>query len=271
MPILTVNDATLYYEEAGTGEPVVFLHGLGSSTADWEPQLAALSPRFRVVAIDARGSGRSRDVKHPRGPFSVAQFAADTAAVIDHLGAGPAHIVGLSMGGMVAFQLAVDHPRTVRTLTIVNSGPALVPRTRQERTAIALRLLISRLFGPRGMARMLAPRLFPGLDQAALRERFKERMALNDKAAYIATQRALIGWSVLDRIGEIDAPTLVVASDQDYGFLSAKEAYVRMMRRAELVVVPNARHALPMEDPPKFLTVIEPFLSRHSAPVVAAR
>ena len=271
MPTLNVNDASLFYQEAGTGASVVLLHGLGSSTVDWEPELTALTRRYRVIAIDARGSGQSRDLTHPRGPFTVAQFAADTAAVIDHLDAGPAHIVGLSMGGMVAFQLAVDHPASVRTLTIVNSGPALVPRTRQERTAIALRLVISRLFGPRGMARMLAPRLFPLPDQGPLRERFKAGMARNDKGAYIATQRALIGWSVLDRIGAIDVPVLVVASDQDYGFLSAKEAYTRMMKRAELVVVPDARHALPMEDPPKFLAVLEPFLARHAVPAVAAR
>jgi pimeloyl-ACP methyl ester carboxylesterase len=73
------------------------------------------------------------------------------------------------MGGMIAFQLAVDHPRLVRTLTIVNSGPALVPRTLRERLLVWLRLVVARLFGPAGMARLLGRRLFP--EPAARRAR----------------------------------------------------------------------------------------------------
>ena len=265
MPILRANDADLYYEEAGRGEAVLLLHGLGSSSADWEPQIDALASLYRVIALDARGSGRSRDLVHAVGPFSVRQFAADAAALLDHLGAAPAHIVGLSLGGMIAFQLAVDSPRSVRTITIVNSGPALVPRTRAEKRAMATRRVVARLFGPKGMARMLAGRLFPKPEHADKRRRFREGMARNDKRAYIATQEAIIGWSVLDRIGEIETPALIVASDQDYGILSAKEAYARRMKRAELVVVPDAHHALPMEAPEKFNPILMAYLSKHAA------
>jgi hypothetical protein len=126
---------------------------------------------------------------------------------------------------MIAFQLAVDHPRAVRTLTVVNSGPALVPRTTAERRWIALRLAVARLFGPAGMAVLLAPRLFLRPGQGPLRRRSRERMARNDRRAYAATQRPLIGWSVLDRIGAIEVPALIVAAERDYTPPAAKEAY----------------------------------------------
>jgi pimeloyl-ACP methyl ester carboxylesterase len=263
MPTLGAGDVELYYEDRGSGDAVVFLHGLGSSSADWEPQLDALSARYRAIAIDMRGSGRSRAV----GPFSVAMFAADVAAVIDHLGAAPAHVVGLSMGGMVAFQLALDHAHAVRTLTIINSGPALVPRTRKEKLLIALRLGIARVLGPAGMARLLAKRLFPGKPE--LQATFIARMSRNDKRAYAATQRALIGFDVRPRIAAIRVPTLVVAADHDYTPVALKEAYARKMPDARVVTLAGG-HALPHEDPGKLQPVLDAFLAEHGAKHVAS-
>ena len=265
MPTLRTNDAELFYEEAGTGDPVLLLHGLGSSTLDWAPQIDALKGSYRVIALDARGSGRSRDLLKPGGPFSVRQFAADTAALLDELHAAPAHVVGLSMGGMIAFQLAVDAPRLVRTLTIINSGPALVPRTADEMKALRTRRLISRLFGPKGMARLLAKRLFPKPEHEHKRKLFRERMALNDKRAYAASQEAIFGWSVLDRIGTIDAPTLVVSSDQDYVPVAVKEMWAGQMKDAQVTVVADARHALPIEFPEKLNPLLLEFLGKHRA------
>jgi pimeloyl-ACP methyl ester carboxylesterase len=265
MPTLQLNDAELFYEEAGSGEPVLLLHGLGSSTLDWAPQIEALKGSYRVIALDSRGSGRSRDLLKPGGPFSVAQFAADSAALLNTLGAAPAHVIGLSMGGMTAFQLAVDSPQSVRTLTIVNSGPELVPRTRDELRAFRMRRLISRMLGPKGMGKMLAKRLFPKPEHEEKRRLFRERMAANDKRAYIASQEAIIGWSVLDRIGGIEAPTLVVSSDQDYTPVAAKELWARRMKNARVTVVADARHALPIEFPEKLNPVLSGFLGQHRA------
>jgi 3-oxoadipate enol-lactonase len=261
MPTLRVSDAELHYQDRGQGEPVVLLHGLGSSTEDWEPQLAALAPHYRVIAIDMRGSGRSRDLEHPGGPFSIATFAADVAEVIDQLAAAPAHIVGLSMGGMVAFQLALDHARAVRTLTIINSGPALVPKTWQEHAMIASRIALASTWGPRGMARLLAPKLFPDNEQA--RATFCERMAKNDRRAYAATQRAAVGFNVQSRIGAIRVPTLIVASDHDYTPVARKQAYAKLMPDARVVVVPDSRHALPIEEPRKLQPILDAFLAEH--------
>src|SRR5690242_21429013 len=130
MPHLRVRDVELYYEVSGQGDPIVFIHGLGSSTYDWEHQIAYFAKHYQVVVFDVRGHGRSAK---PRGPYSIPLFAADAAEVINTLDIAPAHIVGLSMGGMIAFQLAVNAPACVRSLVIVNSSPELVARTVKER------------------------------------------------------------------------------------------------------------------------------------------
>ena len=264
MPIFKANDAELHYEDTGSGEPVLLLHGLGGSSADWTPQVEALVWRYRALTLDVRCGGRSRDLAHPAGPWSVKQFADDAAGLLDHLGAEPAHIVGLSMGGIIAFQLAVDHPRLVRSLTLVNCVPQLVPRTLKQRWTVWLRMNVARLFGPAGVARMIAPKLFPRPDQADLRQRFLKSMERNDPRAYSATQRALIGWSVLDRIDAIEAPTLMVASERDYWPVAEKQGYARQMKRAEVVVVPGVGHALPIEAPDEFNRILIPFLDTQA-------
>jgi pimeloyl-ACP methyl ester carboxylesterase len=111
------------------------------------------------------------------------------------------------------------------------------------------------------MARMLAPKLFPR--DAHARATFIQRMARNDRSAYSATQRALIGWDVSSRIGSIAAPTLVVASDQDYTPIARKQEYARMMRDARVVTVADSRHALPIEEPEKLQPILDAFLAEH--------
>jgi 3-oxoadipate enol-lactonase len=262
MPTFAHDGGTLAYDERGSGAPLLLLHGLGSSGASWVAQVEAFAPHFRTITVDLRGSGASRDEQHPQGPFTMAQFASDVRALLEHLGATPAHVVGLSLGGMVAFQLAVDAPRHVRTLTIVNSGPAVVPRTLVERWAIAVRQVVTRVAGPATFAKILAPKLFPKPtpEHEALRERFRAVMRANDKGAYIATLDAILGWTVLDRIARIDVPTLVVAAAHDYTSVASKEEWMRRMPTARLAVVPDSHHALPMEEPAAFNSVLLDFL-----------
>src|SRR5690349_17167122 len=103
MPFAKVNNVQLYYELDGDdSKPVVlFLHGLGSSVRDWEYQVTHFAQNYRVLLIDMRGHGRS---EKPAGPYSMRQWAADVVALLDHLKIDKAHVVGLSMGGMIAFQ-----------------------------------------------------------------------------------------------------------------------------------------------------------------------
>jgi pimeloyl-ACP methyl ester carboxylesterase len=260
MPTLQLHDIRLYYEVAGQGDPVVFIHGLGSSARDWEYQVPFFAPRYRVVVFDVRGHGRS---DKPPGPYSVPLFAQDAAALIRALEAAPAHVVGISMGGMIALQLAVDEPALVRSLVVVNSGPELVVRTFRERLMILQRFLIVRLLGMRKMGEVLSQRLFPRPDQAPLRQMFVERWAENDPRAYREAMRALVGWSVADRLGDIRCPTLVIASDQDYTPVSAKEAYVARMLNARLVVIPDAHHAVTVERPEEFNQALLDFLMQQ--------
>lgn len=262
MPTASINDINLYYEVHGQGQPLLFIHGLGSSARDWEPQVARFSAAYKVITLDLRGHGQS---DKPKGPYSMAQFAADTAGLLKSLWVESAHVVGLSLGGGVAFQLAIDAPSLVRTLVIVNSAPEMVIRTFKERTAVWQRLAIVRLLGMRGMGKALSSRLFPQEtpEHAALRATFVERWAENDQRAYLAAMGAMIGWSVTDKLGAIRCPTLVVAAEQDYTPVELKERYTKRILNGELVVIPDAHHATPAERPQEFNAVLAAFLAKH--------
>jgi len=259
MPKLHARDIDLYYESTGQGQPLLFIHGLGSSTRDWEPQVPVFAARYRVVTFDVRGHGQS---DKPPGPYSVPLFAADTATLIRALDIAPAHVAGISMGGMIAFQLAVDAPELIRSLVIVNAGPEFVVRTIKERLQLLQRLLVVRLLGMRKMGEVLSKRLFLKPEQEELRQTFVERWAENDKRAYRDAMRALVGWSVAEHLGTIDVPTLVIASDEDYTPVALKEAYVAQMPQAELVVIEDARHAVTAERPAQFNQALLAFLTR---------
>jgi len=258
MPKLTVNNIQLYYEEQGAGEPLLLLHGLGSSTRDWELQVEAFTANYHVITVDARGHGQS---DKPPGPYSVSMFAADTAVLMQKLDIEAAHIVGLSMGGMSAFQLAVDAPELVKSLVIVNSAPELMPRTFKEKFEVFTRQMIVRLMGMRKMGEVLSERLFPAPEQANIRQLFIERWAENDKRAYLNSFQALVGWSVADRLGNIQCPALIIAAEHDYPPLAHKEAYAAKMPDAELVVIRNSRHATPIDQPEKFNAALRAFLA----------
>lgn len=259
MPTIKLNNCIFYYEITGEGEPLLFLHGLGSSGRDWEKQVPYFAKSYQAITFDIRGHGRS---EKPAGPYSIPLFAADVAAFIEALNLAPVHVVGISMGGMITFQLAVDRPELIHTMIIVNSGSELILRTFKERLAIWQRFLIVRMMGMRKMGEVLAGRLFPQPENAHLHQLFADRWAENDKRAYLDAMRALLGWTVTEHLGKINCPTLVVAADQDYTPVSHKEAYVSLLPNAQLVVVENAHHALPVEWPQKFNSVLESFLNQ---------
>jgi pimeloyl-ACP methyl ester carboxylesterase len=259
-----IEGVEIHYEIHGQGPPLLLIHGLGSSTRDWEFQREHFAARFQVIAFDVRGHGQSGK---PPGPYSIRQFAADAAGLLRQLGTAPAHVVGLSMGGMIAFQLALDAPDLVRTLTIVNSGPEVVVRSWQQRLQLLQRRFILRWLGMRAMGRLLARRLLPAPEHATLRQTFEDRWAENDARAYRDAFSALIGWSVSDRVHEIRCPTLVLASEFDYTSVSDKRAWVARMPNASLVVLPDSRHAVPVERPQLFNAALDRFLAARNAPL----
>lgn len=266
MPMLRLDDLSLYLEELGAGSPVLLLHGLGSSGRDWELVAPPLAAHRRVIVPDLRGHGRSGK---PEGPYGVPLFTRDVAALCDRLGLASVHVVGLSMGGMVGFQLAVDRPELVRSLIIINSGPDMVPRTLGRRLAFATRLSLLGLLGPKRFAGMLAPKLFPRPEQAELRRKMQERIGANDPSAYLRATRGIMGWSVLHRLKDVTCPVLVLASDRDYTPLSEKRAYVDKLRDARLKEVRDSGHAAPLDQPLQIVEAATAFfaeIERASGP-----
>lgn len=259
MPTLHSNGIEMAYDVAGRGEPLLFLHGLGSQGEDWAMQVPYFSAHYQVITADMRGHGASGK---PPGPYSVPMMAEDVVGLMDGLGVESAHVAGLSMGGMIAFQLTVDRPERVRSLVVVNSGPALVPRTPGEWLRVQQRLLLAQVFGPARTGRFLSKRLFPKPEQDALRAQFVERWARNDPAAYLAALRALVGWSVLDRVDQIRCPVLVISGDRDYTPADTKQAYAAMIPEAQFLVIKDSGHATPIDQAEIFNRCVFDFLGQ---------
>ncbi len=265
MPTAKLNDIRLHYDACGEGEPLLFVHGLGSSARDWENQVPFFADGFRVVTPDLRGHGRS---DRPPGPYGIALFANDIAELIRTLELGPTHVVGLSLGGFVASQLAIAHGELVCSLVIVNSAPALPSDTLKDRLRIKiellLRRLIVRLFGMRTLGRFLSKKLFPGPEQADLRNTFVERWADNDARAYLDTLGAVSRWTVRDRLSSITCPTCVVSGENDFFPMSLKQEYLLHNPNAELVIIPDSGHFTPVDQKGRFNDALRAFLEKAS-------
>ncbi len=262
MPETTVNGLSLFYREDGEGIPLVLLHGLGSSGRDWEYQYPAFTARYRTVAPDLRGFGRSG---RPPGPYPVEQHADDVFALAGTLGLDRFHVLGLSMGGAVALQMAVSRSDRLRSCTVVNSLSGFHPETWGQRLTVYLRRWAFRILGIRGFAWLMSRRLFPRDDQAHLREQFRGRFLDNDPAAYRAAFEGLIGWDVTDRLEAVRCPTLIVAADDDYWPVSTKREYARRIPDARVTVIEDSRHATPIDRPETFNERVLGFLREVDA------
>lgn len=258
MAYFTHEDCTLHYEEYGHGAPLVLIHGLGSSTCDWEKQIPVLCAHYRLIVMDVRGHGRS---DKPAQRYSIEGFSADLLALIEHLGLGPVHLVGWSMGGMIGFQLAVDEPAWVKSLCIVNSAPQVKVRSPDDYWQWFKRWSLMRILSLETIGKALGAKLFPKPEQTALRLEMARRWAKNDKRAYLASFDAIVGWGVQERLSQVACPTLVICADHDYTPVAQKEAYVQLLPDARLVVIADSRHATPLDQPERFNQTLLQFLS----------
>ncbi len=258
MPTTNVNNIELYYEITGSGEPLLLIHGHGSSVRDWGFQVEHFSKYRQVIAFDVRGFGRS---SKPKGPYSIRLFAEDTAALLQKLNIPSAHVVGISMGGMIALELVLGFPHLVKSLVLVNSYPEMRVETWSERIMLWRRFLLIDLFGLRRMGIMLSNLLFIKPEQENLRSLFVEEWAQNDKRAYRESLKAIVNWDVEARLGEIQCPVLVVASDEDYLPLEEKQAYASKIPNAKIAVIEDARHAVTAERPVEFNKIVDEFLA----------
>jgi 3-oxoadipate enol-lactonase len=264
MPFWKSGEIRLHFESFGQGDPLLLIHGLGSSGRDWENQAGVFAERYRVTIPDLRGHGES---DKPPGPYDIPLFAGDLVELIRSLDIAPVHLVGLSLGGFVVFQLAVEHPDLLRSLIVVNAAPGL-PRSRfRDRLRIAwalfLRRLIVRLFGMRTLGRFLSRKLFPRPSQNALRRRFIERWAENHPDAYLASLDSVSRWSIADRLDSISCPTCVISGEHDFIPLAMKEHYTAKLANGELKVIQGSGHFTPMDAPEKFNEAVMSFLALH--------
>ena len=255
MAHVTVNGIELHYDRVGEGRPLLLLHGLGSSARDWENQVSHFQWSRELIVPDFRGHGRS-DTGH--GPYSIEGFASDIAGLVDELGIAPAPVVGISLGGMVGFQLVADRPDLVEHLIAVNALQAFeMPRIGQ-RIQVAIRKIITKRLSMEKIGDVLSKRLFTDPDMEELRAKMVERWAENDKAAYESTFQAILGWNgVRAEMSVTEIPITVISSDLDYLAPDDKQPYVDAMPTAEMIVIENAHHAVPMERPLRFNAVLE--------------
>ena len=262
MPRQYVDGLAIHYElyPSAANAPVdtvLLLHGLGSSTLDWAEQIPALASVYDVLLVDLRGHGQS---DKPPGPYSINDMANDVARVVSELGLTQLHVVGLSMGAQVALQLALDYPALVATVTAVNSPADMKPRRLRDKLTVAQRKLLVRLLGMRRVGRIIANRLLPGDEFTARRQLFADRWSDNDPASYQASLDASLNWDITPELPDIRQAILVVAASGDYTPLAWKKRIVDLAPNAQMVLIENSRHALPVERPEPFNAALLEFL-----------
>jgi pimeloyl-ACP methyl ester carboxylesterase len=243
MPVFRNGGTDLHYLIRGAGEPLLLIHGLGSSGADWSFQIPALEPGFRVIVPDLPGSGHS-------GPsadrYSIEGFAAALWALLDELTVPSANIVGFSLGGAVALEMALQRPGSVPRLILINSlATYRVDHWRkwfEARASVA----IVRLLGMKRTAQLTAARVFPEPWQQQLRERTISVLGVVAADAYLGMGRGLERWSATERLGLLRCRVLMIAAEHDYTPLAEKQALADRIG-ARLLVVRGSRHGTPFD------------------------
>ena len=169
-----------------------------------------------------RGAGLAVTADPQASGESASGFTADLVALIEHLQLPAAHVVGLSMGAMIAFQLAVDQPQLLKSLCIVNSAPEVKVRSADDYWQWAKRWTLARVLSLKTIGKALGDRLFPKPEQADLRRKMAERWARNDKRAYLESFDAIVGWGVQERLSKY-LSNLVINADHDYTPVAQKQ------------------------------------------------
>ena len=242
MPFATSAGVKLYWEEHGAGEPLLLIMGLGATLEWWHRLVPILAPRFRTIVFDNRGAGRS-DV--PAGPYPVPVMAEDAAAVMDAAGVASAHVFGASMGGMIAQELALNHPSRVRSLILgctACGGQHVVPATKEVGAALAARTTMTR---EEAMWAMV-PYIF---DASTPRDVVAADLAIRltspvSNDGYFAQLQGIRAWSgTYDRLAGLTMPTLVIHGETDQLVPPENGRIVaKAIPHARLVMIPHASH-----------------------------
>jgi pimeloyl-ACP methyl ester carboxylesterase len=259
MPEAAVRGGRIHYQREGSGPLLLALHGIGGNSRSWRHQLEGLADDFTVVAWDARGYGGSSD---PDRDFTIGDYADDVAALLDHLEAPRAHLLGISWGGVIALAAYRRHPARIETLLLADTyrGGGTLPEPERS-SRLARRLEATERLTPAQLARERTPALFTADADAATLAETESILAEIHPAGYRQAAIALAHADESAVLSRIAVPTLVLCGDQD-GVLSLPESetLAREIPGAQLVVIERAGHASNQEQPAAFNAAVRAFL-----------
>ena len=274
MTYATTDDGVrLYYEEAGTGTPLVFVHEFGGTWQSWEPQLRHFARRHRCIAFAARGYPPS-DVPDDVERYSQARAVADIIAVMDAARIDRAHVIGLSMGGFAALHLGLDH--APRALSLVVAGAGYGAEKQFEAYFRDVSLEVAAQFEKQGSARFAetyalgASRVqFQNKDARGWRE-FADLLARHSSTGAANTMRGVQArrpslYDLEDRLRAMRVPTLVMVGDEDDHCLQPGVFLKRVIPACGLLVLPKTGHTLNLEEPEIFNRFVGDFIASVEA------
>jgi pimeloyl-ACP methyl ester carboxylesterase len=252
---------SLHYERAGSGPPLLLLHGIGSNSRSFRHQLSGLCDGFDVIAWDAPGYGRSDD---PPTGCGLDYFADQAVGLLDHLKLSHAAVLGVSLGGVIAQLVYHRHPSRVGSLILVDTTPGGGAAPEPERSErVRQRLVAIESLGPRGMAEQRAPQLVSELAPPSLVAELTDIMAEARPAGYSTAAIALGATDLTSKLADIRVPTLVIHGEQDKVVpLATARQLAASIPTAALVILPNAGHVSNQEQPEAFNAAIRNFLTR---------
>ncbi|MCE9671802.1 alpha/beta hydrolase [Myxococcus stipitatus] len=275
MPMLNVNGAELHYEDTGgTGEPILFSHGLLWSTRLFDPQVDALRGRYRCVAYDHRGQGRS--AVPPVNAIDMETLYLDALGLVSKLGLGPCHFVGLSMGGFIGMRIAARRPELLRSLTLVETSADPEPLANVPR--YTLLNLIARLAGLRPVAdpvmRIMFGRTFlTDPNRAEERALWRARLLENRRDIWRAVNGVIRRNAVAHEVPHIRVPTLIIVGEEDVATVPAKaERLHQLIPGSRLTRLPRGGHSSTVEEPSLVNAALGSFLeSQVRGPAVSSQ
>lgn len=248
MPFTTSNGCRIYWEESGAGDPLLLIMGLGYSLDMWHRTRPAMAKHYRTIVFDNRGVGKS-DV--PSGAYAIAQMADDAAAVLDAAGVDRAHVYGVSMGGMIAQELALRHAGRVRSLILgctTCGGPSSIPAAPKVIETLMARAAMTAEEG----AEAMVPFIYgPSTPRSRIDEDLEIRRRTYPQAAgYLGQVQGVMAWSCCDRLGNIQVPTLVLHGEKDQLVPAGNgRMLAQRIAGARLVMLENASHIYPTDEP----------------------
>jgi len=248
------------WERRGKGFPLVLVQGLGYARWGWEPVVDLLAERYDVILFDNRGIGES---EAPPGPYSAAEMAADTLRVMDEAGVERAHVLGTSLGGMIAQELALAAPERVEKLVLVCTtpgGPAAAPMPEQTVQLMAQAPTFEPLVALRRFVEnALAPDPPEGIVERILAHRVQTAQPVSAWLSQAAAGAAFDAW---DRLPELGIPTLVAHGTADVVVDPANaDLLAERIPDARMELFSGCGHLLFWEQPDRFATVVGEFLA----------